>query len=103
MASDRAKRAFEMRQAGATYAAIGKELGVSGGRIRQLVLKAERTSDPGRRPWDGIVISNLLANYLEHEGFHTWHEVVESIQRDKRRFRNLGPQASYDLKTAFAA
>ncbi len=39
---ERRKRAAELRRSGMTYREIGKELGVSSARARQIVLRAER-------------------------------------------------------------
>src|SRR5580704_2595129 len=82
-------RALAMRQAGATYAAIGAELGVCVERARGIVLKAERLTEH-RRWFDAL--PTRATTFLRNHGFSELAEIEAALAVAKFSRRELMDQ-----------
>jgi len=87
------ERAFALRQAGATYAGIGHELGISLERARQIVRKAERLILHSRW-YDRLpqrAVGLLYARgLLERPEFEAAHALAQLSARELMRTPNFG-------------
>jgi hypothetical protein len=87
------ERAFALRQAGATYVAIGHELGISLERARQIVRKAERLIlHPrwyDRLPQRAVGLLYALG-LLDRPEFEAAHALAQLSARELMRTPNFG-------------
>lgn len=90
-------KVYTMREAGATYREIGREMGVTAGRARDIRKHAEYLLACEPHWTDGL--ETRTAHAIQNCGFKNKAEVAGALESGKlRRYRNIGRKAISDVE-----
>ena len=85
------------RQAGASFAAIGRQHGLSAQRVRQIFLRAERENNI---PFKLLGLNKRLLDALASSGFNTIEQVASTSNEELLKLRNVGKISLLEIRKA---
>ena len=92
---------MKSRQAGATFAEIGRQHGLSRKRARGLIARKERDKAYLKdSPFKSLGLSNRLLNALVNSGFETIEQVANASDEEILMLRNVGKVGLLEIKKA---
>lgn len=91
---ERYRRALELRNAGASFRAIGEELDVGAQRAREIYIKALRWKDTSSEWWHGLPV--MAKNCLLRAGCESKEQALRLLDT-KPRIENLGKKGRAEV------
>jgi RNA polymerase alpha subunit len=85
------------RQAGASFAAIGRQHGLSAQRVRQIFVRAERENNS---PFKLLGLNRRLLDALASSGFKTIEQVASTSNEELLKLRNVGKIRLLEIRKA---
>ena len=85
------------RQAGASFAAIGRQHGLSAQRVRQIFVRAERENNS---PFKLLGLNRRLLDALTSSGFKTIEQVASTSNEELLKLRNVGKISLLEIRKA---
>jgi DNA-directed RNA polymerase alpha subunit len=85
------------RQAGASFAAIGRQHGLSAQRVRQIFVRAERENNS---PFKLLGLNRRLLAALASSGFETIEQVASASNEKLLKLRNVGEIGLLEIRKA---
>ena len=85
------------RQAGASFAAIGRQHDLSAQRVRQIFVRAERENNS---PFKLLGLNRRLLDALASSGFKTIEQVESTSNEELLKLRNVGKISLLEIRKA---